>query len=122
MNPQFRSSLDKATRLYSRAREEALNLVYKEKDLNTTRPLEMQADYEEVAASAGHFSCSLQDFAEELKHYLDILDELKYEVYERPYGRSWKWLRFWETTPFLEKAQPRQDLGNIHKKNFIDHH
>jgi hypothetical protein len=49
-----------------------------------------------VAASCGHFSFSLQAFANEMQTYLSILEELKEET-EKPI-RSWKWLKFWKKT------------------------
>jgi hypothetical protein len=95
VNDQFHSSLVQAIQLYSNARQEALALLYKKKDLRAARPREVEADFEEVAASCGYFSFSLQDFAEEMKVYLDILDELKQQVDEYPRRRSWTWLKFW---------------------------
>lgn len=94
-NPQFRSSLSDAITLYSEARDEALSLLYKDKDLSIKRPVEIQADFEEVAASCGYFSYSLQDFAYETEAYLRILEDLKSETEHRPAGRTWSWLRFW---------------------------
>lgn len=57
--------------------------------------MDLEADFEEVAASCGYFSFSLLDFANEMKEYLEILDDLKLEVEERPGGRSWNWLKVW---------------------------
>ena len=96
VDPQFRSSLTDAIALYSNARKEALTSLYRAKDLSVSRATASEADFEEVAASCGYFSFSLQDFAEEMKTYLDILDELKGEV-DRPFfqKRSWNWLKFW---------------------------
>ena len=96
VNPHFRSSLVEAIDLYSNARKEALSSLYKAKDLSVSRATALEADFEEVAASCGYFSFSLQDFAEEMKIYLDILDELKDEV-DKPFfqKRSWNWLKFW---------------------------
>jgi len=111
-NPHFSSSLSEALELYTKAREEALALLYKNKELNTKRPMEIQADFEEVAASCGYFSFSLQDFATEMKAYLAILEELKVETEHRPAGRTWMWLRFWRSrTP--TPADPRYDLGML---------
>lgn len=109
-NPQFSSSLSEALELYTKAREEALALLYKNKELNHKRPMEIQADFEEVAASCGYFSFSLQDFATDMKAYLAILEELKVETEHRPARRTWMWLRFWRSrkTP---SADPRYDLG-----------
>ena len=81
--------------LYGKAREEALSLLYQIKELRMTRSTEVEADFEEVAASCGHFSFSLQDVAHEMGQYLDILDDLKLEIDERPRGRTWTWLKFW---------------------------
>ena len=96
VNPQFRLSLTSAVDLYSNARTEALKILYKGKALSMSRPAGLEADFEEVAASCGYFSFSLQDFAEETKTYLDILDELKEEL-EKPAlkRRSWNWIKFW---------------------------
>ena len=94
-NYHFTHSLDEAIRLYNTSRYEALDALYKTKELTQSSSMEMQADFEEVAASCGYFSFSLQDFANEMKAYLEILDDLKLEVEERPDGRSWTWLKFW---------------------------
>ena len=96
VNPNFRSSLDSALDLYSKARNGALKVLYKRKALSMSRPAELEADFEEVAASCGYFSFSLQDFAEEMQTYLDILDELKEEL-DKPRSKrtSWNWLKFW---------------------------
>ena len=61
--------------------------------------MELEADFEEVAASCGYFSFSLLDFANETSVYLDLLDDLKLEVEERPYGRTWNWLKLWLKLP-----------------------
>ena len=63
--------------------------------MNKARPIELEADFEEVAASCGHFSFSLQDFANDMEEYLDILEDLKIEMDTRPNGRTWEWLMFW---------------------------
>ena len=85
-----------AIQLYSKSRKEALTLLYKNKDLNALRPLEVEADFEEVAASCGHFSFSLQYFAKEMRDYLNIVEELKLETEEGRRERSWHWLKFWQ--------------------------
>jgi Fusaric acid resistance protein-like len=96
LSPKFRLSLDRAINLYTEARREALKAVYDQKDMSRNRPLEVEADWEEVAASCGHFSFSLLEVAEQVKEYLLILDELQLEVEERPAGRTWSWLKFWK--------------------------
>lgn len=111
-NPHFSSSLSEALELYTKAREEALALLYKDKELNIKRPMEIQADFEEVAASCGYFSFSLQDFATEMKAYLAILEELKVETEHRPAGRTWKWLKFWRSGT-LPPAGSYDDLGML---------
>ncbi|EEP76085.1 conserved hypothetical protein [Uncinocarpus reesii 1704] len=97
INNKFRISLDRALGLYRTSRNDALNIIYMRKDFIKVRSAEVQADLEEVAASCGHFSFSLQEFAEELKDFLDILDELQLETEERPGGRSWAWLNPWSS-------------------------
>ncbi|MCJ1309391.1 hypothetical protein MMC25_003050 [Agyrium rufum] len=95
VNPQFRSSLEEALELYRHARTEALKLLYRQKDFAKDRPLAVEADFEEVAASCGHFSFSLQDFAEEMQTYLIVLDDLKVETRVAYPRRTWTWLKFW---------------------------
>ena len=95
VNENFKASLVEAVELYSAARKDALALLYKHKDLTKYRPTEVEAGFEEVAASCGHFSFSIQDFAEEMKVYLEVLDDLKQESEKVPRGRSWHWLQFW---------------------------
>ena len=94
--------------LYGKAREEALSLLYQVKELRMTRSTEVEADFEEVAASCGHFSFSLQDVAHEMGQYLDILDDLKLETDERPRGRTWTWLKFWR-----KRRIRLDDLGTL---------
>ncbi|KAF3480307.1 uncharacterized protein GIQ15_05654 [Arthroderma uncinatum] len=97
VNSKFRTSLDRALELYRSSRNDALTLIYNQKDLIMTggKPLGVEADLEEVAASCGHFSFSLQEFGEQLKEFLGILDKLQLEAEERPNGRSWRWLIPW---------------------------
>ena len=113
-NPQFRTSLIEAIDLYKSARKESLTLLYKTKDLSASRPMEIEADFEEVAASCGYFSFSLQNCAEELVKYLDILEELKEEL-ERPFWsrRSWKWLKFWKHRK--AKQKPRVQIRDAER-------
>lgn len=75
--------------------------------------METVADFEEVAASCGYFSFSLQDFANEMKVYLGLLEDLKDEIEHRPQGRTWKWLRFWR---FLRRKN-KEDNSNDPGKN-----
>jgi hypothetical protein len=100
-------------KLYSSARSEALKELYKSKDMDRDRPASVEADFEEVAASCGHFSFSLESFAEEMQNFLTILEELKDVIENRP-QRSWKWLRFWQ------KSQPHKKSQDPEQENLID--
>jgi hypothetical protein len=96
-------------KLYSNARSEALKELYKSKEMDRDRPASVEADFEEVAASCGHFSFSLESFAEEMQNFLTILEELK-DVIENNPRRSWKWLRFWQKIKSNQKSQdPEQE-------------
>ena len=95
INSNFRPSLSDAIELFRRARRQGLKLVYRNKEFNRIRSMDLAADYEEVAASCGYFSSSLEDFAEDMLAYLDILEELKVETEKKPRARSWWWLYFW---------------------------
>ena len=79
--------------------------------MNAARPMEMEADFEEVAASCGHFSFSLQDFAEEMRIYLDILDDLKLANEDLTRQRSWTWLKFWRYFKSPKGPQGGHDAG-----------
>ncbi|PSN64701.1 hypothetical protein BS50DRAFT_576104 [Corynespora cassiicola Philippines] len=95
INEHFRHSLLDANALFANARREALIMVYRNKVPSKTGSLEVAADFEEVAASCGYFSSSLQDFAEDMVSFLDILEELKDNVNRSPRKRTWNWLKFW---------------------------
>jgi uncharacterized membrane protein YgaE (UPF0421/DUF939 family) len=96
-NPKFKSSLDRAMDLYRDSRRQALLVVYSQKDMDRSRPISVQADWEDAAACCGHFSYSLVEVAESVKEYLIILDELQLEVDEQPAGKTWQWLQFWRS-------------------------
>ena len=97
VHPKFKVSLERALDLYKDARKEALQVVYSEKDMDKKRPIDVEADWEEAAACCGHFSFSLLEVAEQIKDYLNILDELQLEVEEQQRGRTWSWLKFWKS-------------------------
>ncbi|EXJ80133.1 hypothetical protein A1O1_08275 [Capronia coronata CBS 617.96] len=96
--PKFKFSLERALELYKESRRQALAVVYSQKDMDRSRPLPVQADWEDAAACCGHFSFSLVEVAESIKEYLVILDELQLEVDENPRGRTWNWLKFWRSS------------------------
>ncbi|KAM3076632.1 hypothetical protein ACMFMG_007438 [Clarireedia jacksonii] len=108
INEHFRTSLTEALKLYSNARAQALQELYKSKEMDKTRSESIEADFEEVAASCGHFSFNLQDFATEMQHYLEILEELKEET-ERPKRRSWRWVLFWRKRRDRSKGDALSD-------------
>ncbi|KAL8701047.1 MAG: hypothetical protein Q9224_000685 [Gallowayella concinna] len=95
IDSHYRSSLEAAIRLYSQSRQDALSKLYDTNEVNKEWSKDVEADFEEIAASCGVFSYALQDFANEMIIYLDILDELKLEIEERPRGRTWNWLKVW---------------------------
>lgn len=114
-NPHFSSSLDEAISLYRDARENALQVLYKKKELHRDQSIGMEADYEEVAASCGQFSFSLQDFASEMKCYLEILEDLKLALERSSKTRTWHWLRFWRrfrcaNGSLLHRRDPEREI------------
>lgn len=111
VDAHFRKSLEDAIELYTKSREEALGLLYHNQEITKNRATEIEADFEEVAASCGYFSVSLLDFAHEMKIYLEILDDLKLEIEERPDGKSWKWLRFWRRFHKSKLKKAHEDPG-----------
>ena len=96
INPRFELSLERALNLYKENRKQALKAVYDKKDMDRTRPIEVEADWEEAAACCGHFSFSLLEVAEQIKHFLYCLDDLQIELEHASSGRSWSWLKFWQ--------------------------
>jgi hypothetical protein len=94
INEHFRHSLVDANELFVSARKEALAMVYKNKIPSKTGSMEVAADFEEVAASCGYFSSSLQDFAEDMVTFLDVLEEMK-TITDAPKRRTWAWMKFW---------------------------
>ncbi|KAL8658643.1 MAG: hypothetical protein Q9226_000858 [Calogaya cf. arnoldii] len=114
IDTQYRSSLVAAVELYSQSRQAALSRIYTTNAVNKKWSVDAEADFEEIAASCGVFSYALQDFANEMLTYLDVLDELKLEIEERPDGRTWNWLKVWR-----RKRGPKalRETGSI---NVID--
>ena len=112
VDAKLRTSLEDAVELYTSSRQEALTLLYKSKEFAKAGSVQTQVDFEEVAASCGYFSFSLLDLANETKKYLEILDDLKLEVEERPNGRSWNWLKFWRKIRRSKSQQKQCDSGN----------
>jgi hypothetical protein len=83
--------------LFANARREALDVVYKTKIPSRADSTAVAADFEEVAASCGYFSSSLEDFADDMVAFLDILENLKENVNRYPKRRTWNWLKFWRS-------------------------
>lgn len=104
VNAKYTSSLKDAVDLYSQSREDAISKIYDADKVYKQRPVGVEADFEEIAASCGVFSYALQDLANEMKDYLKILDGLKLEIEERPKGRTWNWLKFWRRRRYSESG------------------
>ncbi|CAK7266573.1 hypothetical protein SEPCBS119000_002099 [Sporothrix epigloea] len=94
INNNYRQSLTDALSLFNTARANALEELYKTIEIGRPRSEKIKADFEEVAAACGHFSFSLQAFAEEMTKYLDVLDDLK--IIRDHNRRSWRWLFIWK--------------------------
>jgi len=96
VNSRLRTSLARALELYRESREKTLKSLYQQTAAMKFKNQEAEADLEEVSASCGHFSFSLLEFGEQLHELLGILDELQLEAEERPGGRSYSWMKFWQ--------------------------
>lgn len=114
-NPRFELSLQRALDMYKDARRDALKMVYDQKDMDRTRPVEVQADWEEAAACCGHFSFSLLEVADQIKEFLHCLDDLQVEVDDAPSSRSWSWLKFWQRS----SRRSQQDYAD--NANHVSH-
>jgi len=103
-NPNFKESLGSAINLFNEKRAEALSNLYRSDVITKTQSLDAAADVEEMAASCGYFSYNLTIFAEEMKTFLSVLEEL--QRLQETNVRSWEWLKFWKR---LGKKQPVRD-------------
>ncbi|KAF2876528.1 60S ribosomal protein L19 [Massariosphaeria phaeospora] len=124
INEHFRDSLVDANQLFAGARREALALVYKNKIPSRAGSVEVAADFEEVAASCGYFSSSLQDFAEDMGIFLDVLEELKQNRYYQQ-RRTWHWLKFWHNWGWSTKEKEDSEhssLHDVHMERTLSHH
>lgn len=113
INEHFRHSLIDATALFINARKEALAMVYQNKIPAKTGSVEVAADFEEVAASCGYFSSSLQDFAEDMVTFLDVLEQLKENAKRYPRKRTWDWLKFWQRWSWFRTEKIIDDAGKL---------
>ena len=95
ISSQLSNSLYEAMSLYRQAREVTLQKLYKQKEINKPKSIEVEADYEEVAASCGQFSFSLQDLGGEIAVFLETLEDLRIAMEVSHQRRSWAWLKFW---------------------------
>ncbi|KAM3518179.1 hypothetical protein NHJ13051_008381 [Beauveria bassiana] len=92
INEALRGELTKSLEIFNTARAEALQGFYQRirQENDSGHP---QIVLEEVAAACGHFSFTLQTFGEEMKTYLDVLEDLKHSYDHNQ--RSWRWLLWW---------------------------
>ncbi|KAM3521214.1 hypothetical protein MY4038_009127 [Beauveria bassiana] len=92
INEALRGELTKSLEIFNTARAEALQGFYQRirQENDSGHP---QIVLEEVAAACGHFSLTLQTFGEEMKTYLDVLEDLKHSYDHNQ--RSWRWLLWW---------------------------
>lgn len=119
INDNFRASLSDAISLYSEHRRDALEHLYESKDMGNERLESVEADFEEVAASCGYFSFSLQDFAQEMQTYLEILEDLKLEM-DSPQKKTWEWLKVWrQWLPSREHRRPH-NVADDDERSLVD--
>lgn len=93
INEVFKHSTNEALMLFNSQRARALEEVYKAIEMERSRPENVQADYEEVAAACGHFAFSLLSLGDEMEKYLEALEDLKMVVEKN--RRGWGFLCFW---------------------------
>ncbi|KKF96166.1 putative protein C26F1.08c [Ceratocystis platani] len=107
LQESFKNSLRDALALYNNARGQALRELYLSIQMAGKRSEKIQADIEEVAASCGHFSFSLQAVADEIGAYLDTVDDIKF--HNQQGSRSWSWLMFWRYLPSFKSQRIQLD-------------
>ncbi|KAG6072501.1 hypothetical protein E4U16_005296 [Claviceps sp. LM84 group G4] len=102
----FRQILAGKLNIFILARVDALQHVY---DLVAQRGSSHDGGHvalEQIAASCGHFSFSLQSFGQEMTKYLDKLEGLQRATDDSE--RSWEWLLWWrdDTVPGCSTIKP----------------
>lgn len=101
----LKSRLDLSLDLYSHAREDALQKLYSQDTFRTEQEdIESSADAEGLAASCGNFSYVLEDYANELKLFLEALSEYQ-ELISAPYSKSYSWFSLKRSGGFLSGRQ-----------------
>lgn len=102
---------------FNTARSRALQELYQHPALRDSSSLKLQADLEQVAAACGHFTFSLQSFAEGIHKHLDALDDLRYVVEHGP--RSWRWLCWWDMSTLRLGSSEEEGLIKPIKKSAV---
>jgi len=120
INENFHTSLEQAVSLFKSARREALAALYKNQELYRAQSLDRIADIEEAAASCGHFSFALLDFAEDTLAYLDILEELKQITEDKNRPRTWNYLKFWRKTE-SDSGNPKHSPDSLLQNHQTEH-
>ncbi|GAO16364.1 hypothetical protein UVI_02049810 [Ustilaginoidea virens] len=92
----FRPILTENLALFTDARVHALRNIYDLAARKVFHDDSSSIKLEEMAAACGHYSFTLQSFAEEMQKYLDLLEDLRYVSDHSK--RSWRWLLWWTET------------------------
>lgn len=101
----LKNRLDLSLDLYSRAREDALQKLYSQDTFQTEQEnIEASADAEGLAASCGNFSYVLEDYANELKLFLEALSEYQ-ELTSAPYKKTYSWFTLKKSRAFFSSTQ-----------------
>ncbi|KAI2624097.1 ribosomal protein L19 [Xylaria nigripes] len=116
LNEQFKYSLSEAVSLYNQSRANALEQLYRKIESARSTSESIQADFEEVAAACGHFSFSLLSFADEMKKYLDAVEDLKYLTEQNKH--TWSWLKVWNKISDLWKSR-RATQGDTERQTLM---
>lgn len=93
IDEDLRRNLMDSLSTFNAARADTLQTLYGRSEPLASRSDAARANMEEIVAACGHFSFGLQSFGEEVLKYLDVLDDLEYEVSHK--RQSWTWLVFW---------------------------
>ena len=108
--------LSNSLKAFSVARQEALEDLYDNAVLLDSK--KGQAELEQISAACGHFSFSLQLFADEIQNYLEILEDL--QLLNHGERRTWKWMLFWRGNPKRPVTPtPSQEEEVLIRQNLI---
>ncbi|ODQ77718.1 hypothetical protein BABINDRAFT_163425 [Babjeviella inositovora NRRL Y-12698] len=109
----YQHSLASAIDLFNEKQQLAIQQLYKQQIFSSMEQnIDLAVGQEEVAASCGNFSSVLKEFANELKRFLECLEEYG-DLKDQTQTRTFNWLKFWNRSPL----ESRKGIAYNHPTN-----